>query len=401
MLRFPPPLDPASFLDRYWQKEPVALPGAMPRPEPFISADELAWLATLDDVESRLVFTELRDGRTKYRVRQGPFSERQLARLPGEHWTLLVHDVEKHLPDFRSHFAAVDFIPDWRIDDLMISVAAPGGSVGPHVDNYDVFLCQADGAREWRLAAAGSGIPAARESELALLEPFDCDEPLTMHPPDVLYLPPGIPHWGIATSSCITFSLGMRAPTRGELHEALEKPGESRGNLDDAGEQAGENEVFYRDPDLRAGESEPGMISSLALQRAARLLDRPADVPPLLLAQAFGELVTTPKAWLAPESPDTADTAALLARLSSPGDVSLHGMARVAWCMLSPRDALVFANGRSRAVESRSLVEFRRMCETRMLHTASLRDAESDELLRWLIAAGAFDPDLGEDDGRV
>ena len=120
---------------------------------PVLEPDELAWLATLPDVESRLVFTEGTRANARYRVEHGPFEEQRLSELPQSNWTLLVQDVEKHLPDFRQWFECVTFVPDWRIDDLMISFAAPGGSVGPHQDNYDVFLCQGMGRREWRLAA--------------------------------------------------------------------------------------------------------------------------------------------------------------------------------------------------------------------------------------------------------
>ena len=149
------------------------MPGAMRSesiaPLPSLAPEELAWLATLDDVESRLVFTEQREGSTCYRVEHGPFEESMLSNLPQKDWTLLVQDVEKHLPDFRQWLTLVQFVPEWRIDDLMISFAAPGGSVGPHKDNYDVFLCQASGQREWRLASSGDTVPPANSEHLALL----------------------------------------------------------------------------------------------------------------------------------------------------------------------------------------------------------------------------------------
>ena len=151
VVKFPIDMSAERFLATCWQKTPLHLPGALDSESPALSGEELAWLATLDDVESRLVFTERHDGGTRYRVESGPFDEELLSSLPDSDWTLLVQDVEKHLPDFRQLLSLVPFIPDWRIDDLMISFAAPGGSVGPHKDNYDVFLCQGSGHREWRI----------------------------------------------------------------------------------------------------------------------------------------------------------------------------------------------------------------------------------------------------------
>jgi len=146
--------------------------GAIEVLEPSLSADELGWLATLPDVESRLIFTETAADRTTYRVQDGPFTEEELASLPARNWTLIVQDVEKHLPDFRQFFAAVSFIPDWRIDDLMVSCAAPGGSVGPHLDNYDVFLCQGMGSRKWTLTDPAAAIVDTSAQQLSLLQPF-------------------------------------------------------------------------------------------------------------------------------------------------------------------------------------------------------------------------------------
>ncbi len=175
------------FLDVHWQKKPLRIPGAISGELPTLTADELAWLATLDDVESRLVFTERHDDRVTYRVEHGPFASAELEDLPSNDWTLLVQDVDKHLPDFRAYFALTDFIPDWRIDDLMVSFAAPGGSVGPHQDNYDVFLVQGSGSRCWHLAEAESIAPALDSQVLRLLEEFLDPSPVVAKNGDVLY----------------------------------------------------------------------------------------------------------------------------------------------------------------------------------------------------------------------
>ena len=125
------------------------MPGALDRVRPSMSRNELGWLATLDDVESRIVFIDRSATSSHYRVETGPFDTEFLQNLPKRDWTLLIHDVEKHLPAMRAVLQVVPFIPDWRVDDLMVSFAAPGGGVGPHRDNYDVFLCQGTGIRNW------------------------------------------------------------------------------------------------------------------------------------------------------------------------------------------------------------------------------------------------------------
>lgn len=397
MLQFPAPLTPSSFLEQHWQKKPLFMPGGLPPMEPAIGADDLAWLATQPDVEARLVISERAGNGARYRVQHGPFSERRLRRLPAEGWTLLVHDVEKHLPELRVYCNAVPFVPDWRIDDLMISVAAPGGSVGPHRDQYDVFLCQASGRREWHLAAPEEAVPARHRGGLALLEPFESPAPVTAGPSDVLYLPPAVPHWGIAADTCITCSLGMRAPTRSELVDALRliAAGQPSGSPSRA---AREPDPFYTDPDLQPDESRAGMVSPQALERAARLV---ASQPPggavdrALLARAVGAVVTAPKEWLAPELPDEDEIESLVARIRSSGDIRVHGMARLAWC--APREAppLVFVNGRGRAATPETLVEFRHLCGERVLAAARcaewMQDGAGLDFLRWLIASGALD----------
>ena len=211
MLRLPGGLDPKSFLARHWQKAPLFMPGAKSPLRPSVTRNELAWLATLDDVESRIVFTDRDGDRLRYRVVNGPFDADFLASLPKRDWTLLVHDVEKHLPALRALFDLVPFVPDWRIDDLMVSFAAPGGGVGPHRDNYDVFLCQGIGAREWRVSLDAIGDDTDASADLALLRAFDGSR-FDTREGDVLYLPPGAAHWGTAQRACITYSIGMRAP---------------------------------------------------------------------------------------------------------------------------------------------------------------------------------------------
>ena len=358
---------------------PQAVPGGLPE----LDADELAWLATQSDVESRLVFTVKDSATTSYRVEHGPFDDKMLAALPPQDWTLLVQDVEKHLPDFRSLVHAASFIPDWRVDDLMISFAAPGGSVGPHRDNYDVFLCQGAGQREWRIAPANADLKPVDSGELSLLEEFTDDSPVKARHADVLYLPPGIAHWGIAEDSCMTYSIGMRAPTLLEFLAGIARIQDSDIDLE------GIDDVFYADPDLTVSESEPGLISVRSLERARQAFSRESGFTDEDIARAFGSVVTDVKAWLAPEGPSLRPVEEFLA--SGTREIRVHGMARLAFCTTG-RQNLIFANGHGKSVDADQFGKFRRICSDRMAQTSD------DELFRWLLAHGAYDLQSDEQD---
>lgn len=360
------------------------MPRAAPDTGPSLDPDELAWLATLDDVESRLIFTVREGGSTRYRVEHGPFEAEYLSSLPRQDWTLLVHDVEKHLPDCRAFFGAVAFIPDWRIDDLMISFAAPGGGAGPHRDNYDVFLCQGAGIREWRLGNKDDCIDDESSGELSLLRPFADDRPQVASEGDVLYLPPGIPHWGIARRACMTSSIGMRAPSVAELKVAAAR----LYGIDDA---ATDNaEVFYEDPDLSIEEAAPGLISGAAIERAGKLLDGGSKLDERRAACAFGSVVTEPKAWLVPERPSGDEADGLIAALGGNSVLTVHGMARIAW-VRAGGTALIFANGQAREVPQRGLELISGLCQYRKGSCADLCADGDTDLLRWLLEAGVFD----------
>ncbi len=376
MLQFPDSLSTEDFLDRYWQKAPLFMPQALPPDLPELKADELAWLATLSDVESRIIFSERNGDTTSYRVEHGPFDDKMLAALPPQNWTLLVQDVEKHLPDFRGFIQAASFIPDWRIDDLMVSFAAPGGSVGPHRDNYDVFLCQGAGQREWRIAPANVVLETADSGELSLLEEFTDDSPVKAGHADVLYLPPRIAHWGIAEDSCMTYSIGMRAPTLSEFMAGVTRIEDSDNQHD------GFDDVFYCDPDLTSTESEPGLISQRSLERAREFFATSSGLSDENLARAFGSVVTDVKAWLIPEEPSQSDVDQFEA--SAAPQIRVHGMAKLAFCTAG-RQNLVFVNGHSKPVSPEQIATFHRICADRTAQTSD------DDMFRWLLAHGAFD----------
>ena len=363
--------------------------GALPAVRPTLTSGELAWLATQQDVESRLVFSQVDGDTTHYQVKHGPFENDILSSLPRRNWTLLVQDVDKHLPDFRALFAAVNFIPDWRIDDLMVSFAAPGGGVGPHRDNYDVFLCQGEGTREWRLGDGDTCVADLSSSDLQLVKPFADPEARIDRTGDVLYLPPGIPHWGIARDFCMTYSIGMRAPTLAELNAGLARLFDLRDGVAARSSATG-SEVFYADPDLEAHEAAPGLISDAAIGRTRKLLPAEIALDDRQIGMLLGSVVTDPKAWLEPEGVASDEIAATIRKLAQFGDLSIHGMSQLAF-YASAASNLVFANGCVLQVEPAELLFFRDICKYRTTSGAELCANAGPELLHWLLSSGVID----------
>jgi hypothetical protein len=341
MLKLPGQLSPRQFLSTHWQKKPLFMPQANAVLRPSISRNELAWLSTMDDVESRIVFIERGNNGTRYRAESGPFDSSFLQALPKRDWTLLVHDVEKHLPPLRKLFSLVPFIPDWRIDDLMISFAAPGGGVGPHVDHYDVFLCQGIGERDWRYSTTPVAANEAASDTLQLAEEFSGDAQFSTRQGDVLYLPPGVAHWGVATKASMTYSIGMRAPDS------------------------------YADPDLLQDEAIPGYISPAAKRRAGAG------------AGSLGALVTETKAWLTPEVPADGEIDGLLRRPFR--TLRLHGMTRLAF-----DDGHIYVNGHSTGLPAEDRESIAQLCRLRRLDRVQ-QGSLSTGTRQWLLRHGAFE----------
>ncbi len=212
-------LDIEDFVSQYWQKKPCVIREAFADFELPVTPEELAGLACEEDVHCRLVI-ERDDG--SWQLRYGPFEERDFLALPERNYSLLVSECEKWMPELNALLDPFRFIPDWRIDDLMLSYAPEGGSVGPHVDEYDVFLLQASGARRWRYGAKRLENPVLiPDLELAILEEFNHDHEIELQPGDMLYLPPGIAHHGVALEPCMTCSIGFRAPTAASVLESF------------------------------------------------------------------------------------------------------------------------------------------------------------------------------------
>ena len=212
--------DRSEFIQQYWQKKPCLIRQAIPDFQSPISPEELAGLACEDEVHSRLIIEKDRD--SPWELSYGPFQEEVFLALPETHYSLLVSECEKWIPGLADLIDQFRFIPDWRIDDLMVSYAPPGGSVGPHSDEYDVFLLQALGKRKWQYSDSRVDNPALIPGlDLAIMRDFRADQEAILSPGDMLYLPPGIAHHGVAVDACLTFSIGFRAPTTIEVLESF------------------------------------------------------------------------------------------------------------------------------------------------------------------------------------
>jgi len=212
-------LSPQQFLDEYWQKKPVVIRQAFPDLELPFTAEELAGITCDTDAPSRIIVEHgLAPNPTPWQDKHGPFTDEDFTSLPDTHWTFLVNDLERYVPELGNLIEPFRFIPDWRIDDLMVSYAADQGSVGPHTDEYDVFLIQGMGKRRWNIISHDDYpkdiIP---DLSLSILAEFESDQEWLLEAGDMLYLPPNMPHYGVAEGECMTFSVGFRAPSQQEL----------------------------------------------------------------------------------------------------------------------------------------------------------------------------------------
>jgi len=277
-------ISPQQFMKRYWQKKPLLVRQALPQFTPLLSRSELMALAADEDVASRLVVQQ--PGQNPgWKLKHGPFQRKALPPFKQAGWTILLQGVDLHDESVHQLMNQFRFVPDARLDDVMISYATDGGGVGPHIDSYDVFLLQAQGRRLWRIGrqkkpVLQDGVP------LRILSNFVPEQEFVVEPGDMLYLPPGYAHDGIAQGECMTYSIGFRIPKKAELaRELLQRVAEQA--EDDLGE------VLYRDA------SQPAVAQAAEVPAAmlefAHAAVRDALRDPLALARGLGEYMTEPK----------------------------------------------------------------------------------------------------------
>lgn len=381
-----PPLgmSPAQFLARYWQRRPLLIRNAFPGFVSPISPDELAGLACEPAALARIVRRErLAAGddpaRSRWHLQSGPLGENDLTSLPERDCSLLVQDVDKWDTDVAPLLDVFAFLPRWRIDDIMISFAEPGGSVGPHVDQYDVFLLQAQGRRRWQIDSRADADTRLRtDSELKLLQQFTPNADWVLQAGDMLYLPPGMPHHGEAVDACLTISVGMRAPAAGELISDL---------AEHLAEALPESER-YHDPDL-APAKDPFEIDAAAIARLRTALGPLGSLDEHALRDWFGKFITRYRSAALPDAGAKAKTSESLARLLNEGRVlTRHPFARSAWTRIGRR-ARLFIAGESWAmgVRSASVLSATRAIDATVF--AALDDAARSALSQ-LLARGWY-----------
>ncbi len=269
------------FLRDYWQKKPLLIRNAFPGFESPIAPDELAGLALEEEVESRIV---LEQGETPWELRNGPFEEDTFAQLPEKRWTLLVQAVDQWVPEVNQLLDYFRFIPNWRLDDLMISYAPDQGGVGPHFDYYDVFLLQGLGKRHWKLGQmCDNNSPRVEGTRLKILSEFHTTDEWVLEPGDMLYIPPGIAHWGNAQGDdCMTYSIGFRAPSHADI-------------LSEIGQEVALNivdDLRYSDPNLKL-QANPGEIGPEAIAQLQAILQQHLTAENI--AHWFGKFMTERK----------------------------------------------------------------------------------------------------------
>jgi 50S ribosomal protein L16 3-hydroxylase len=343
-------LSPRRFMRRHWQKQPLLVRQAWPGVQPPLARAELFALAGEEGVESRLL-TRFEPG---WRLRHGPFSRRQLPPVGRPGWTLLVQGLDLHLDAAHRMLSPFRFVPDVRMDDLMLSYASDGGGVGPHLDSYDVFLLQVHGRRRWRFGPVAdrtlvAGLP------VRILANFQPTQECLLEPGDMLYLPPLWGHDGIAEGECMTASIGFRAATATALAQEL-----LQGLADDLEPPSdGAPETLYRDAGQPATDT-PARLPDSLVAFARRQLDRVLR-DPRALARVLGQLNTEPKpqVWFDPGQP-----------LSGSGDanaVVLDRRTRMAY-----DDRHVFINGESFQAAGRDALLVRQLADARRLSSADL-----------------------------
>ena len=367
-------LSAEQFLREYWQKKPLLIRQAIPEFESPISADELAGLSLEDEIESRLVLTH---GEHPWELRRGPFSEDDFKTLPERDWTLLVQAVDQFVPEVGELLKAFRFLPSWRLDDIMISYAAPGGSVGPHFDNYDVFLLQGAGRRRWKTGQHCSPESVLLEhADLRILADFEEREEWILKPGDMLYLPPGLAHYGIAEDDCMTYSIGFRAPSHQDVLVHF---------TDFLGQYLNDQER-YTDADMDPP-ADPASIDDASIERLRDTLVTLVD-DRAALAVWFGRFMTEPKY---PEmvQAQPIEAGELLEAISDGHALVRNPSARLAYRVERETDLIFFASGEHCLLPASLLPLAKLLCNEDYLEPATLLHWQ-DEPEAWTLIEQLF-----------
>jgi 50S ribosomal protein L16 3-hydroxylase len=372
--KMPLGMTPAQFLRDYWQKRPLLIRNAFPNFQSPIAPEDLAGLACEEAALSRLI--QHNEDRERWHVKTGPLAESDFAKTGDANWTLLVQDVDKWDMDVAALLDHFRFLPSWRVDDVMISYAEPGGGVGAHVDQYDVFLLQGLGQRHWAISTDPDAPKDFRNDvELKQLSHFEPTHEWLLDVGDMLYLPPGIAHDGVAFGGpCMTYSIGMRAPSQAELV----------GDLADYLAEHLPDDMRYADPDLEPAKR-IGEIGKDALKRIRAALPFAAGMDDATLLDWFGRFITRYRSAQTPLAPaKPVSEASLMKQLTGGASLLRHPWSRFAWAQHGSRCTL-FANGHAYAATSS---QAQQLCSHRTLSPPFDLNANERTLLLSLVNDG-------------
>ena len=348
-------LSPEIFMKRHWHKKPLLVRQAIPGFQPVLARPALFALAAQQGVESRLITLARQRGKAHWQLRHGPFERRALPPLKQPQWTLLVQGVDLHVDAAHALLNQFRFVPDARLDDLMISYATDGGGVGPHYDSYDVFLLQAQGRRRWRIGRRYD-TTLRDDVPVKILAHFVPEQEFVLEAGDMLYLPHRYAHDGVAVDGeCMTYSIGFRSPAQGELAQDLLQ------RLAEEATEAG-GDARYRDPDQGAVHT-PAAIPA-PLQKFAQQALLAAQQDPLALARLLGEHLTEPKSsvWFEPGEPGDVGAGVVLDRRTRMMYDTHH----------------VFINGEGYRAAGRDATLMRRLADERQLDGKALARLSED-----------------------
>jgi 50S ribosomal protein L16 3-hydroxylase len=357
-------LSPRQFMRHHWQHKPLLVRAAWPQVASPLTRTQLFALAADADVESRLVCRTA----ARWSVRHGPLPRRSLPPLRRPGWTLLVQGVDLFVDAAHQLLRPFRFVPDARLDDLMISYATDHGGVGPHVDAYDVFLLQLEGRRRWRVGRVRDD-RLVEGAPLKLLQHFEPSQEWLLEPGDLLYLPPQWGHDGVAEGECMTASIGFRSPDADEVARALML------ELADATPNKHDQSALYGDRASTATAT-PGRIP-IAMQSFARAAWQRAARQPQALERALGR-------WLSEPKPRVWFEAGRASRAFGQHALELNRRTRMLY------DAHhVYINGESLSVGARDTECLRRLADARELSAADARRLSKTVracVQQWLLA---------------
>ena len=346
------------FLTEYWQKKPLLIRNAWTDFPELIDLPRLTELAARDDVESRLI--EYRNG--KWLVERGPIRPSRFDRLPATDWTVLVQSVNQHVPHIADLLYQFNFLPWTRLDDLMISYAPPGGTVGPHYDSYDVFLLQVGGQKRWQISSDDAG-NFVEDAPIRVLKDFASEQEWILNHGDMLYLPPKYAHYGVALEPGMTYSIGFRAPT------AQEVVGKFLEHLSDELKAEG----MYRDPE-RLPTQHPGEIDQMFVDKITGLLNqlRWGDTE---VRQFIGRYFSEPKPHVFYEAPHAALEYEEFAEAVAEQGVTLDLKSIMLY-----DEAQIFINGETMEAEPEAFTVLRQLADTRSLPAGNYDDTVIEAL---------------------